>query len=324
MADQENRPIIIKKIVEDDHDDHHGGAWKVAYADFVTAMMAFFMVLWILSVTEEEVLEGIADYFTPTLVVQPGLGGDGPLDGSTVGEPGTLTSSNSPVSTVAVPNFAKDAQFEVPNDNIPGDNIETMDPKQEVIDIQKEMQEALREKDEETFEELKKKIVQAMNEVPDLRPLIPNVIFDKIEEGLRIQIVDQEGKSMFASGSSLVVGRTKRLMQLVGGALKDLPNSAIISGHTDSVPFANDNGEVGYGNWELSADRANATRRIFITSGVSDDRITRVSGLSDTDPLVPEAPEDATNRRISVVVEYATAPTIETIEQAIVDALDDF
>jgi chemotaxis protein MotB len=122
----------------------------------------------------------------------------------------------------------------------------------------------------------------------------------------------------------LVVGRTKKLMQLVGGALKDLPNSAIISGHTDSVPFANDNGETGYGNWELSADRANATRRIFITSGVSDDRITRVSGLSDTDPLVPDAPEDATNRRISVVVEYATAPTIEAIEQAIFESLEEF
>ncbi len=334
MAEKDERPIIIKKIVEDDHDDHHGGAWKVAYADFVTAMMAFFMVLWILSVTEEEVLVGIADYFTPTLVVQPGLGGDGPLDGTTVGEPGTLSSSNSPVNTVAIPDISKVDPFEIPDESDPSE-FEYEDPSlidigmvaqqtdEEIAQIQEELKEALREKDDQSFEELEQKIVQAMNEVPDLKPLIPNVIFDKTEEGLRIQIIDQAGRSMFKSGSAVVEGKTKELMQLLGTSIAKLPNPVIISGHTDAVPFANSGGERGYGNWELSADRANATRRIFLGSGIPEEQISRVSGLAATEPLVVEDPKDPKNRRISVVLKYAEAPDIALIEGAVQQAIEE-
>jgi len=288
----------------------------VAYADFVTAMMAFFLLMWILASAEEEQKKGLADYFTPTLNPQPGMGGDGPLDGTTIGPPGTLNSSNSPMSAVAVPNFGQaDPMAETRGE--PQVVVEYADgPSEAAKGMQNELQEAMEEKDRQAFAEIEEQIVQAMNEVPDLKPLIPNVLFDETEEGLRIQIVDQDGQSMFPSGSAQVTDRTKKLLQLVGSMIAKLPNDVIISGHTDAVPFANELAETGYGNWELSADRANATRRIFTTSGVDLSRVSRVAGLADTDPLKPEDPKDPSNRRMSVVLEYMKAPSAEEIDRA--------
>ncbi|MBO9428404.1 flagellar motor protein MotB [Sulfitobacter sp. R18_1] len=319
MSDKQ-RPIIIKKVIEEGGHGHHGGAWKVAYADFVTAMMAFFLLLWILSSVQEEQLEGLADYFTPTMSEQNGAGGDGLLDGTTVGEPGTLSSSNSPMSTVALPQFGQQDPMDVRQTGEPEVITEYIEV--EADKMQGELEQAMKAKDEQSFANLEEQIVQAMNSVPDLKPLIPNVIFDKTEEGLRIQIIDQEGQSMFSSGSAVVEGRTKQLMKLVGGAVAQLPNDVILSGHTDAVPFANENAETGYGNWELSADRANATRRIFTTSGVEMNRIHRVAGLADTDPFDTENPRAASNRRISVVLKYAEAPNAEEIQDAMKRAGD--
>lgn len=331
MAKDERPIIIIKKVIDDDHDDHHGGAWKVAYADFVTAMMAFFLLMWILSSVEEKKLEGLADFFTPTISIQSGLGGDGPLDGVTIGDPGTLSSSNSPANTVAIPDIGKTDPVDIddPEKNSPETEQQTSETEnmvaahEEAVQTHEDLKKALKTKDEESFEELEQKIVQAMNEVPDLKPLIPNVIFDKTDEGLRIQIIDQDGRTMFKSGSARIEGRTKALMQLVGASIAQLPNKVIISGHTDAVPYSNEGGETGYGNWELSADRANSTRRIFLTSGIERQRIARVSGLADTEPLKPEDPTDASNRRISVVLQYAKAPDLQEISEVIQDAMKD-
>jgi chemotaxis protein MotB len=316
MAKKEIQPII-KKVIVEEHGGHHGGAWKVAYADFVTAMMAFFLLMWILASAEEEQKKGLADYFTPTLNPQPGMGGDGPLDGTTIGPPGTLNSSNSPMSAVAVPNFGQaDPMSETRGE--PQVVVEYAEgPSEAAKSVQDELQKAMEEKDHQAFADIEKQIVQAMNEVPDLKPLIPNVLFDETEEGLRIQIVDQNGQSMFPSGSAQVTDRTKKLLQLVGSMIAKLPNDVIISGHTDAVPFANEMAETGYGNWELSADRANATRRIFTTSGVELGRVSRVAGLADTDPLKPEDPVDPSNRRMSVVLEYMKAPSAEEIDEAL-------
>ncbi|MHA6346948.1 OmpA family protein [Roseivivax sp. CAU 1761] len=194
---------------------------------------------------------------------------------------------------------------------------ERPEPSEEARQLQGELQEALKKKDGQSFAELEEQIVQAMNEVPDLKPLIPHVIFDQTEEGLRVQIIDQEGQSMFDSGSAVVGERTKALLRLIGEAISKLPNDVLISGHTDAVPFGNERQETGYGNWELSADRANATRRVFINSGITAERVVRVSGLADTDPFDAEDPRSPTNRRISVVLGYSKAPSPDEIDAAL-------
>jgi chemotaxis protein MotB len=302
----ENRPIIIKKVVEEEGHGHHGGAWKVAYADFVTAMMAFFLLLWILNAVQEESLEGIADYFTPTVVPQAGLGGDGLLDGGTVGPDGTLNSSNSPFMTIATPRFGEDDPGQDPNSDISNEKVvveyEEKSSENATIDEEK-IDEILEQINKERLKNVQSQIVQAMQSVPDLKPLIPNVLFEETPEGLRIQIVDQEGKDMFPSGSTEMYDETKDIISLVGKAVSQLPNSLIITGHTDAVPYSN---RKDYSNWELSADRANATRRVIIDSGVQPQRIARVSGVAQYDPLVKSDPFDPSNRRISIVLSYGT------------------
>jgi chemotaxis protein MotB len=248
---KKNEPVIVKKVIVEEHGGHHGGAWKVAYADFVTAMMAFFLLMWILASAEEEQKKGLADYFTPTINPQPGMGGNGPLDGTTIGPDGTMNSSNSPMSTVAIPSFGQSDPMQAKSGE-PEVVVEyEQGPSEAAKEMQSELQEALEEKDRQKFAELENEIVQAMNAVPDLQPLIPNVLFDETEEGLRIQIIDQEGESMFASGSAVVEGRTKKLLKLVGELISKLPNNLIISGHTDAVRQR----ERGNRLWQLGALR---------------------------------------------------------------------
>lgn len=307
---------IIKKGGHDDHDDHHGGAWKVAYADFVTAMMAFFLLLWILSAVQEEQLKGIADYFTPTLVPQASIGGNGLLDGSTIGPEGTLNSSTSPMTTVAVPDVGMDDPGTLPD--IESENTETVVEYQEVTSSEQsgenkgqgpttdpeEIEKILKEANDKSFSAVEAQILQAMQEVPDLTPLLPNIIFERTPEGLRIQIVDQENRSMFPLGSAQIADYTKDLLMLVGSAVAKLDNNIIITGHTDARPYRTDGAMTGYGNWELSADRANATRRVLLEAGVKDEKIVRVSGVAYRDPLNVDDPFAPENRRISIVLMY--------------------
>jgi len=157
--------------------------------------------------------------------------------------------------------------------------------------------------DDMKFKELQNEILQAMQNNPDLDPLTENVIFEQTPEGLHIQIIDQEGKPMFYNGRAEMAGATETLIGNLGKSLAQLPNRIVLSGHTDAVPFANNN---TYDNWDLSSDRANATRRVFEASGVTRDRIIRVSGMADTQLLVPEKPKDPSNRRISIMVQYRT------------------
>lgn len=356
---------IIRKIEVVEGHGHHGGAWKVAYADFMTAMMAFFLLMWILSSSDEQKLRGIAEYFTNATLP----GGSGVLDGATLGPPGTLTASNG--STVA-----RGAEFGEEDDPSPAkwevmDTTPTADPDQTargsqsghhenpaggaaspVYDAQqrddaavtsdnaagqaqmptdstdpmhaaaaKNMADSADSKDmadmnaagdvdkvnpdhsadEQRFEEMKAKILQAMQASPDLAPLQENLMFEKTPDGMMVQIVDQRGKAMFSSGSSKMNAATVKLMRLLGESLTQLPNEMVISGHTDAVPFSN---SAGYDNWDLSSDRANAMRRVLLQSGVTHDRITRVSGMADTQLLKTEAPKDPSNRRIEVLLAY--------------------
>jgi chemotaxis protein MotB len=330
-------PIIIKKVVKGG-EGHHGGAWKVAYADFVTAMMAFFLLLWLLNVTTTDQKMGIADYFSPASPSKQESGAGGVLGGQTITVPGGQVSASSPPQlTVPVPSLPAAANAEdqvddfqysargkpdgtkdkigLSDDEKKGgvDEFEKLGGKDKAdqlggkakldknhdgqIDAQ-ELKEALAKQEAQQFQEAAAELRQAIQQVPELKDLQQNLIIDQTPEGLRIQIVDQEGYSMFPSGSAAMLPRTAQLMTLVSQAVAKLPNKLSVSGHTDSTPFSSGN----YGNWELSTDRANASRRALIASGIDESRMLTVVGRADRDPLFPDDPKSPRNRRISIVL----------------------
>jgi chemotaxis protein MotB len=313
-------PVIIKKIKKGGHGGHHGGAWKVAYADFVTAMMAFFLLLWLLNVTTDVQKRGIADYFEPTITSKSNSGAGGVLGGMTVGNPGSQT------LPLSQPNFspaqnalrqpqegddgnegggpASDADKDggaaaaaiPPNDkNAADDKSAAGDKKLSDAEFQKQAA----EREEKRFEEAKKALEDAVNGSPELQALAKNLVIDETPEGLRIQLVDQDKSPMFPLGSADMADSAKKLMALVAQAINKLPNKISITGHTDSTQYA-----LGakYSNWELSADRANATRREFQNDSVPADRLARVVGMADQDPIDKGNPSDPQNRRISIVL----------------------
>lgn len=324
-ARQQARPIIIRRIDENTDHGHHGGAWKVAYADFMTAMMAFFLLMWILSSASKDQLNGISDYFAPAKISMTAKGGIGALGGTTFGPKGTLSQSNgvsSPkgmqtktahpenanthplpqmtdrkapaaaASPAAKPTVvpAKDGQDGTATAGAVRTVIKTVDS---------------HAADDANFKEVQKEITASMNSTADLRPLLKNVMFEQTKDGLNIQIVDQDKRPMFTSGSARVEGATLHLMQRLAKAIAGLPNKIRISGHTDAVPYAEG---ANHDNWELSSERANATRRVFLSSGVASDRIARISGVADTDPLIAANPRDPRNRRITVTLAYQQPP----------------
>ena len=284
MADTEQQPIIIKKVVKGGH-GHHGGAWKVAYADFVTAMMAFFMLLWLLNVTTDEQKSGIADYFSPASVSQSSSGSGGILGGETMAADGAMISQNG-VPTVVMSIGPGDQEVD--------DQIE---PAPELSDQELEAETARRE--QEKFDAAVEALNKAVSQSPDLADLSHNLLIDNTPEGLRIQLIDNEGRSMFQSGRAELPDRTRALLEKIAKVVQRLPNKIRIAGHTDATPYHHD---AGYGNWELSADRANASRRALLLAGLSPDRIDQVTGKAAQDPLLPDDPTAPSNRRISIIL----------------------
>lgn len=322
-ASESNEPqviIIRKKKKGGGGHGHHGGAWKVAYADFVTAMMAFFLLLWLLNVTTDEQRKGIADYFDPANIARATSGSGGVLGGTSVSSPGQMSSPSSPLTLYT----------SMPGRSEPVEDSDTLDDgsSEEFTDAevdtaqrmnfeefrqlaedleeengrpptQAELEEALAAQEEAQFEEAAEQLRQAIQSVPELADLAENLIVEQTPEGLRIQIVDQEQYSMFPIGSAEMYGKTTQLLSLVAQVVRKLPNDISISGHTDGTPYVKD---ATYGNWELSTDRANASRRALIRSGLGADRIATVVGRADTDHLFPDEPESPRNRRISIVL----------------------
>lgn len=274
-------PIIVKKIKKNAA-GHHGGAWKVAYADFVTAMMAFFLLLWLLNVTTKEQKAGLADYFDPVPKVSKTTesGAGGILGGLNISKDGAMVTDTKPVieqQTAADPALRE---------------------KQDPLTDEK-FREENRRREEENFKKAEAEIQKAMSESPDLKELQKNLMVDMTPEGLRIQIVDQEGEPMFPSGSAQMYPKTEKLMTKLAETISKVPNEISVRGHTDSVPYTK--GRT-YGNWELSAERANASRRVLIANGFPDKRINNVLGKADRDHLVANNPNDAKNRRISIIL----------------------
>ena len=303
MAEKDGQaPIIIKKVKKGGHDAHHGGAWKVAYADFVTAMMAFFLLMWLLNATTEEQQDGIADYFSPVSVSESTSGGGGMLSGQTVAEDGALQNRRSPMGVTA----------ELP----PTENLDSEEKKEAENSGATEAEggtdgqntagggaDSARE-EAERFESAQKEIRNAIARNPALQELDENVQVQVTDEGLQIQLVDQLNRPMFQSGGAEPLPQTRELLGRVAQAIGSLPNEVSIKGHTDATPFNRED----YSNWELSADRANASRRIMMDAGLNPDRVDEVVGRADQDLLVPENPRSPRNRRISILLKRQEQP----------------
>lgn len=280
----DNQPIIIKRIKKGGH-GHHGGAWKVAFADFVTAMMAFFMLMWLLGSTTPEQRRAIQDYFQNPSAI-PGPGGastsmikhGGEMDVPT-GEGMNPLQHNNPGEIETESDDAGKASI----DELAEEDIEEIAKKKE------------RERMESLLEDLKKQIQAGQA----LAPFKDQLLLDITSEGLRIQIVDKENRPMFASGSSRLQEYTRTILREVAKVINKSPNRISISGHTDKTPYLGGN---GYSNWELSADRANAARRELVSAGLTEAKIGRVVGLGSSVLFDKNNPFNPINRRISIIV----------------------
>lgn len=270
MAD-EKRTIVIKKIKKHGR-QHGGGTWKIAYADFVTAMMAFFLLMWLLGATTQEQLQGLSEYFQTPLKVQPNKA-SGSGDRSSVIQGGgkdTTQRVGQVRKASAGPRDLKAAQADL-----------------ERLDRRK-------------LEVLKDQLEQLIESHPTMRDFKEQLLLDITSEGLRIQIVDHKNRPMFALAKAELQPHTKIILQKLGGVLNEVPNKISLSGHTDATPYAS--GEKHYSNWELSADRANASRRQLIMGGMSEKKIMRVVGLSSAVLFDKNDATNPVNRRISVIV----------------------
>ena len=272
------QPIIIKKIKKGGH-AVHGGAWKIAYADFVTAMMAFFLLMWLLGSTTEGDKKGIADYFSAPLKLSLLASGSGAGDASHVVKGGgqDLTRSTGQV---------KRGEIDATRSTF---NLHQLKAEQSRAEVAR-------------LEDLRKKVEAALAGNSELKGVASQILMEMTGDGLRIQIIDQDQRPMFASGSAVVQGYMRDLLRAVGKLLADVPNRLTLEGHTDALPFGAGAGEHGYSNWELSADRANASRRELLSGGLPEDQVLRVQGLAASNPFDRKDPTAPANRRISIIV----------------------
>ncbi|MCF8878929.1 flagellar motor protein MotB [Hyphobacterium sp. SN044] len=284
-----DQPIVIKKVKKGGGHGHHGGAWKVAYADFVTAMMAFFLLMWLINTTTPEQRRGIADYFAPASVSPSTSGNGGVLGGTALGEDGAQGRGSSSVIERLAPDARRD------NNTQENESPDASDGPRASTDA---MASAMARREQAEFEAAEQSLRQAMQDMPEIAELSRQILIDMTPEGLRIQLVDQEGRAMFRPGSAEPNERAVVLLRAVAEIAQQLPNRLSISGHTDSGPSP----AADYTNWDLSADRANAARRILQSSGLADDRIAEVQGRAGTEPLYPDDPYLPGNRRLSIVL----------------------
>ena len=275
MSDESQRPIVVKRIKKS-AGGHHGGAWKIAYADFVTAMMAFFLLMWLLGSTTKGDLKGIADYFATPLKVAM-QGGSGTGDASSVLQGGGM-------DLTRIAGQVKAGQTKTEK--------KTYDPRA--------LQAELERKEREKLDELKKKIEKAIEANPSLHQYQKQLVLDITNEGLRIQIVDEKNRPMFDLSSAELKPYMRDILSEIGRSLNEVDNRISLSGHTDAKPFAG--GDKGIGNWELSASRANASRRELVAGGMADGKVIRVVGQASTVLFDPADPFNPQNRRIGIIV----------------------
>ncbi|MEG8043562.1 OmpA family protein [Sphingomonas faeni] len=280
--------IIVKKIYIEGHGGHHGGAWKVAYADFVTAMMAFFLLLWILGATTEKQRKGIADYFAPTLLDTRSLGigggglfgGESILDKNKIGPKAGQTS----MPQIAVPDAGKGG-------------ASTGTGEQGTI----KNRQALANEDRKNFESMRKRVLSQIAASPKLSRLASHVRFVPTQDGMRIDLVDDADYSMFALGTTALDPQAGDLIGMIATSIKGMQNPIMIRGHTDSVPYGDPR---AMNNWMLSSGRAEATRRRLLSGGTPEARFERIEGVADREPLIVKDAADPRNRRVAITLLY--------------------
>ncbi|OBS08577.1 flagellar motor protein MotB [Acidihalobacter prosperus] len=264
--DDKKQPIVIKKVVKGHA--HHGGAWKVAYADFVTAMMAFFLLMWLLGSSTKPQREGISDFFKHPSAIQ----GPGGASTSMIKLGGTKDMPTGPTQM----------------HSLGGARAPTAE----------EMRKAAEAREHQRMQTLEVELRKAIDRSQALRPFKDQLLIDITPEGLRIQIVDKENRPMFDLGSDILKSYARRILEKIGDFLNHVPNKISITGHTDAHRFLN----ADMSNWELSTERANAARRALIAGGMNSDKVARIVGLGDTVLFDKQNPLAAVNRRISIIV----------------------
>jgi chemotaxis protein MotB len=287
--------VVIKRIKKGGHGGHHGGAWKVAYADFVTAMMAFFLLMWLINTTTPEQKRGIADYFAPQSIAETVSGAGGVMGGKVMGEDSSraggaasVFQKNSPSSPANPTHSNQSGTAHGGAANATGQGADAASDGHANASSQ-----------DGDFAKAAEAIHQAIQDNPDIAALSHQVIIDNTPEGLRIQLTDQDGRPMFQQGTSEPMPYTKRLLAEIGRIIDRLPNRVSISGHTEAAAFEGPNGMT---NWELSSARANAARALLAAGGLVQDRIYEVAGKAGSEPLLPEDPNASANRRLSIVL----------------------
>ena len=289
MAVSGDQPIIvIKKVKKGGGHGHHGGAWKVAYADFVTAMMAFFLLMWLLNTTSPEQKQGIADYFAPASISSSTSGSGGILGGTSLGDDGAKADGKMSV----IQQMAPEAPTETNKDGQSSTSASLDSASEQAL------RDALAKKEQDSFASAAQSLRQSLQDMPELAELSKQIMIDQTPEGLRIQLIDQEGRSMFKENSKEPNDRARILLRAVAKVINQLPNRVTISGHTS----ANAYGKKQDGDWSLSAQRADASRQVLRGAGVDDDRIYQVSGKANSEPLYADDPTLAGNRRISIIL----------------------
>jgi len=321
MADQQPI-IIIRKKKKGGHAGHHGGAWKVAYADFVTAMMSFFLLLWLLNVTTDVQRKGIADYFAPASISKSESGAGGIFGGQTITSNGAEISDKSQPTTqdVTIPTIGQGEEGEEDvkgKDDGAADGRATQGPDAKqpnnqgseqagssTVSKETEAVAMAMQGEEEAIKKAEETLKAAIMASPELQGFANQILVDRTPEGLRIQIIDRDKFSMFPSGGAVPYERGRDLLIMVGKVIARLPNKISVTGHTDGTPFTAGSGRD---NWTLSTERANVSRQYLVQAGVDEQHIARVAGLADRDPYTADN-RDPRNRRISIVLLRQSLP----------------
>ncbi|CAM8619588.1 MotB Flagellar motor protein [Oxalobacteraceae bacterium] len=305
-AEEPKPPVIWKKIEEEGHAGAHGGAWKIALADMMTAMMAFFLLMWLLGATPEEQRIGIAEYFQPTELKVSGAGetagSNGMFGGRSIIDPETLPMD--PKQQALIERVTPRAEGGKGEDagTSPDDKP---NPKYGKNLSEEEKQKIAEQAEREKLDKLEQEITENLSLSRTLADLKNQVQFTREKTGLRIDIIDKANFSMFGSGNAAMDPRARALINEVTRSLANMPNKLAVKGHTDSSPFPEGSERT---NWSLSIERAEATRRMLETGGIGGGRIVRIEGVADTAPFNPQNPADPRNRRISITVLYNDPP----------------
>lgn len=269
MDGKKLQPIIIKRVKRGKHGGAHGGAWKIAYADFVTAMMAFFLLMWLLGSTSKGDLQGIASYFSNPVKVSL-MGGDGAGDSTSIiqgGGPRLETSKGN------IGKKGKNGTSDLSNSEL---------------------------NESRKLQDLKRSITESINKRPNLSEYKNQIRLEMTRDGLQIDIMDHQKRPMFDIGQAVVKPYMREILHEIGASLKEIDNLISLSGHTDATQYSS--GLRGYSNWELSADRANASRRELVIGGMPQNKLKRIAGMAETNLLDAQNPSNPINRRISVLV----------------------